>query len=222
MMKSISVSDIWRTGWQRFEKHWLTGVLLMLILVAASFIPILGNLIDFVIQVAFVAYGLQAWDRPEGAVDFGSAFPKRLSVYLKVLAVAIILAVIVFLVAVLLSGALFASALKGGDWLLSVKLLAGAGAAALVLIALQLFIFSYPFFIVERDAGIIESLQQAVSLSRDNLGTVLVFFLYALGINLLGVLTCGIGLFVTVPLTAIALAGLYRTLQAGASPSLSM
>lgn len=212
---AVSAFEIWRTAWQRFEKHWATGILLVLLMFLLSLVPLIGYLIGFVVRVPLVTYGLRAWDHPESKVEFSSVFPSRLSTYLKVFVVELILGVIGILLLALVSIALFASAIRSEDWMLSVKFITGAGAVTILLAALQLFIFSYPFFIVDKDADIVEALRYAYRLSHENLGTVLIFFLYAIGVNILGAIVCGIGLFITIPLTAVAFAGLYRTLQAG-------
>lgn len=212
---AVSAFEIWRTAWQRFEKHWATGILLVLLMFLLSLVPLIGYLIGFVVRVPLVTYGLRAWDHPESKVEFSSVFPSRLSTYLKVFVVELILGVIGILLLALVSIALFASAIWSEDWMLSVKFITGVGAVTILLAALQLFIFSYPFFIVDKDADIVAALRYAYRLSHENLGTVLIFFLYAIGVNILGAIVCGIGLFITIPLTTVAFAGLYRTLQAG-------
>jgi hypothetical protein len=81
-----------------------------------------------------------------------------------------------------------------------------------ILIALK-FMF-YGYFIVEEKAGPIEAMQRSWDVTRGHLLELFLFVLASIGINLLGMLACCIGLFVTYPLTQIAKAYVYRTLAA--------
>lgn len=69
-----------------------------------------------------------------------------------------------------------------------------------------------PFLIVDRDSGIKESFRKSAEITADVKMEVFLFFLLVLGINLVGLLAFGIGIFTTMPATMIAYAFVYRKL----------
>lgn len=79
-----------------------------------------------------------------------------------------------------------------------------------IIVALRFSLFSY--FIIDKNAGIFEALEESWDTVKGVTGKLLVFFLACILVNFLGLLCLGIGLFVTIPLTGIATALLYRTL----------
>ncbi|MBM3791956.1 MAG: hypothetical protein FJW35_16615, partial [Acidobacteria bacterium] len=75
-----------------------------------------------------------------------------------------------------------------------------------------------PYFIVDKDLGILESFSASGELTQGaKLELFLLWILLGL-INMLGALCCGVGLLVTIPTTLMALAFVYRGLQGGISP----
>jgi len=79
-----------------------------------------------------------------------------------------------------------------------------------IIVALRFSLFSY--FILDKNAGIFEAFEESWDTVKGVTGRVLAFFLAVILINVLGLLCLGIGLFVTIPITGIATALLYRTL----------
>jgi hypothetical protein len=69
-----------------------------------------------------------------------------------------------------------------------------------------------PFLIADRDLGIKEAFRESAGITADVKGEVFLFFLLVLGINLLGLLTLAVGLFITLPATMIAYTFVYRKL----------
>ncbi|MDH3198878.1 MAG: DUF975 family protein, partial [Candidatus Krumholzibacteria bacterium] len=70
------------------------------------------------------------------------------------------------------------------------------------------------FVVVDQKAGPIDALQKSWAMTR---GYTLDLFLFALavfGINLLGCILFGVGVFVSLPVTALAMARIYRVLCA--------
>lgn len=83
------------------------------------------------------------------------------------------------------------------------------------LILAFLFAF-YGYAIVDgRTNDGIEAMKASWQLVSSNIGSLLLLFLLVIVINIAGALLCGIGLFVTYPLTAIAIAYAWRTLTGG-------
>ena len=77
----------------------------------------------------------------------------------------------------------------------------------------------YDYFIVDKRAGIIESLKRSWRITQGSAWNLFLFSLLLIGINLLGILCLLVGLFATVPTTMIASAFVYRKLLAQAEVS---
>lgn len=87
----------------------------------------------------------------------------------------------------------------------------------LILLVFPMFMWGtkyalYPYFIIEKDAGAIDSLELSSQATKgakwDLFGLFVVLFI----INFLGALVFLIGLFITIPLSYVAIAYAYRTL----------
>ena len=80
-----------------------------------------------------------------------------------------------------------------------------------IYIAIRLMFFTY--YIIDKDAGIMDSIKMSWELTKN--GVINLFFLSIifLFLNFLGALLFGIGLAVTIPLTFLATALLYRKFQ---------
>ena len=70
----------------------------------------------------------------------------------------------------------------------------------------------FPFLIIDRDAGVLESHRLSWELTRGRAATVFLVYLAQLTINLAGLLTFYVGLFVTLPLTSLVTAVTYNAL----------
>lgn len=71
----------------------------------------------------------------------------------------------------------------------------------------------YALAIVDTKAGPLEALKQSYSLARGNFWRITGFWGWIFLLNLLGMIPCGLGLLLTLPITFIAWACLYRNLQ---------
>jgi hypothetical protein len=80
---------------------------------------------------------------------------------------------------------------------------------------LGFFVQFFGYAIVDENSGAFEGIQRSFQLVRSNLGELILLWLVALGVNIVGALLCGVGLLVTIPLTAIAWAYAWRTLTGG-------
>lgn len=74
----------------------------------------------------------------------------------------------------------------------------------------------FPFFLLDKRLGPIEALQAAGKASEGKLWTLFLLFMTCIVINLLGAILLGIGLFVTIPVTLLALATVYRQITQNA------
>lgn len=70
-------------------------------------------------------------------------------------------------------------------------------------ILVMLMFWPYLYALFDRDAGAVDCLTDAKAATDGNWGTVLVLFLFVLGINLAGALACGVGQLFTIPLAAV-------------------
>jgi len=71
----------------------------------------------------------------------------------------------------------------------------------------------YPFFILDKRLGPIESLKQAAEATKENRWQILLLFLACAGIDILGLLFFGVGILIAAPITIIALATVYDKLS---------
>lgn len=70
----------------------------------------------------------------------------------------------------------------------------------------------FPYFIIDRNAGPIEALQMSGELTEGVKWELIVFSLVIYGINLAGMLAFFVGIFITIPITSLAWAYVYRDL----------
>ncbi|MBE0521809.1 MAG: DUF975 family protein [Candidatus Methanoperedenaceae archaeon] len=70
----------------------------------------------------------------------------------------------------------------------------------------------YAYFIIDKEIGPIDALKKSFSLTKGALWELFVFDLLLIGINIIGLFALIVGLFVTIPLTYLANAFVYRKL----------
>lgn len=71
----------------------------------------------------------------------------------------------------------------------------------------------YTYYIADRDAGIMDSLKMSGEITKGKVINLFLFTLLLMVINILGALALLVGLFITIPLSLIAWALLYRKLS---------
>jgi uncharacterized membrane protein len=81
-----------------------------------------------------------------------------------------------------------------------------------IIVAIIFSFFAY--VIVDHEAGPIESLSQSAAITKGARMDLFVFGLVLIGLNLLGAIALGVGLFVTTPISMVAVAYVYRQLAA--------
>lgn len=101
-----------------------------------------------------------------------------------------------------------ASALTGLTIILGVILFIVPGIIAGILLTF------FPFLVIEKNLGPIAAFKQSIALTKGNRWPLFWFSLAALGINILGFLALFVGLFVTIPVTYLAIVHIYRKLSA--------
>ena len=84
--------------------------------------------------------------------------------------------------------------------------------AMVAVIILALRLSQYYYLIIDRDAGIMESLRLSLEVTRGNAGNIFVIGFMTGLINLAGFLACGVGLIFTIPYTALLFPVMYLAL----------
>jgi uncharacterized membrane protein len=69
------------------------------------------------------------------------------------------------------------------------------------------------FVLVDERTGPIDAIQRSWDITRGHTMDLLVFFIVLVGLNLLGAVCLGVGLLVTIPISGLALAFVYRELK---------
>lgn len=77
-----------------------------------------------------------------------------------------------------------------------------------IYLAIRFMFFSY--YIIDKDAGAVDSLKMSWKLTDKAVVNLFFFDLLIIGLNILGAIALGVGLLVTVPLSLIAVTILYR------------
>jgi hypothetical protein len=93
----------------------------------------------------------------------------------------------------------------GGAILFGIALTIGFLLLIIPGIYVALTYWSYMYFLVDRNVGVMESLQLASRHASGNRLNALVLFVLAIGLGLLGLLACLVGILVTAPLTMLML-----------------
>jgi uncharacterized membrane protein len=70
----------------------------------------------------------------------------------------------------------------------------------------------YDYFIIDKELGIMESLERSGKITEGALWELFRFAITLIGINILGALCFGVGLLVTIPTSMLAMAHVYRQL----------
>jgi hypothetical protein len=206
-MREISISQLWSRAWDLFKVNWLLLLGLLVLAIIVSLIPFIGALIVGILLLpALVRAGYLV--ARQGQSSFGEAFGD-ISLLLKVFVYYLILALI----------ALIPGILIGVGYILLVRDSAGTGGILLLVgyilvFILSLFSWAGPYAILSGRAGIFGAIGQSFSLTAQNFGKVFVAFLSYIGLAILGLLLCGVGLlvvgsmwYVFSPLLYLALTG---------------
>ena len=80
-----------------------------------------------------------------------------------------------------------------------------------IIMMLRLWFVGY--VLVDERTGPIDAIQRSWDITRGHTMDLLVFFLVLVGLNLLGAVCLGIGLLVTIPMSGLAMAFIYRDLK---------
>ena len=207
MQNTLSVSECVRFGWETFKKRPWFFVGAMALLIVTSFLSsVLSGAAQesnsgFFIFVAFIA-----------STVFG--------VYIEMMLVTFLLK--------------SHEGIEQIDWseltsylpfwkYLGAKLLASIiiviGFILLIIpgIILALMFFAVQYLVMDKKLGPVDALKESSRITKGHKGQLLLLMLAIIGLNILGALALLIGLFVSVPVTMLAIVHAYRTLEHKAS-----
>jgi len=203
MQKKFSISEALKFGWQIFKNN-IGFFILLLIIIGLIFTtpdiianrvrkesPFLGFIFDIfsfilniLVSMGLIKISLRFCDQEKG--KFSDLFTSY-PLFLKYLFSSILYGLIVLVGFILFI-------IPGIIWLIK--------------------FFFYDYFIVDKNVGPIEALKRSSAITRGAKWDLFTFILLLGAINFLGALVFFVGLFVTVPITIIAEAFVYRKLLA--------
>lgn len=217
---SFRVGEALSFGWSRFKGNWLFWVLFVLLTFVVSAIFNAGSVGDIQEQI-------NASSDPEAMAELASDMSGANSLLQLIgsLLVAVLQALGVNAALREVSGekaswgTLFKINSYGMVILAALLLLAASFVGALLcgigLIAVAIFAAFTYHNVVDKGMNAWAAFTSSFSLVGKNFGAVFLLELALLGINIVGALLCGLGLFVTVPLSLLAMAYAYRRVAGG-------
>ena len=198
----LSIRSVFKRAWNLYTSHVLLFFIMLLILVGAwlllEAVVIYGQRFGFALWLiahlaflTFFAGYVAGFSRICLAIVDG--VPVTISDLFTDLrtSLAMLAAIVIYLLLLLLGGLLF---------IMPGVLLGGR------------FNF-YPFFLQRREIGLIESFKLSKSLSKNIGAHQARFFLFRLTLNILGASLFGLGLFITIPLSGLMQAAMFRHLR---------
>lgn len=229
MVKAMfDLKEIFTKTWERFSKNVVFFIILLLGLavlfafalilsIVFALIPVVGWILVHILWLAFaiasaycsfvlVKSAIAAYNGETIDWDF---LKPDMNVLLKYFAVSVITAIAFSLIALIFYK--LPTYLIGPKlWLLLICTLL----VAVILIALTTLIFPVFFMIVDKkDIGIAEAFMKSVEITKPQFVNCLIFILIVIVSNVIGFLALGIGLFVTIPMSCIATAAVYKKLD---------
>ncbi len=200
--KDFSIGEALSFGWQVTKSNILFFILLYIIISIVNFVP--GVLSDAVREssaglslIITLAGMVLSWVVSMGYIKILISFVDRESAEMGDL----------FSCFPLIFKYFFASILVGIVVLIGFVLLIIPG------IIFSLMFMFYSYAIVDREAGPIESMKISADITRGAKWNLLGLLIITVLINLVGLLCLVVGLLVTIPMTSVALAHVYRTLE---------
>ncbi len=199
--RKFLIDEALQFGWQTMKKNFFFFVGILLFILVIQFIPVvLANfdfasdivllviyllimLVSIVIGMGVVKISLNFYDDKKNSFSTLFSSYKLFFIYL--------LATILYSLVILLGFILF--------------IIPG--------IYLAIRFSFYEYFIIDKKMGVIKSLKESWKITKGNFWGLLAFMFSVLVINMLGAFTLLLGLFVSIPITWIAWAFIYRKLS---------
>jgi len=209
-MREVSIQQLWNRAWDLFKVNWLLLLGLVVPSIIVSLISFTGALIVGILLFPVLVRAGYLVAR-QGQSSFGEAF-RDLSSLLKIFVYELILELIsgILIKYMPVLGSTIArlseASMEGGyggmrgsmvfSWTEVILLWVGY----ILIFILNLFGWAGPYAILSGRAGIFRAIGQSFSLTAQNFGKVFVAFLLFIGLAILGLLLCGVGLLVVGPM----------------------
>lgn len=232
--KSITVGSVLADGWKALKKDlWFFIGIMAVYLVANITLSAVSQMADgsniilriiigiilFTIQailyLGLVRIGLSLVDgrKPPFTALF-SSYP----IAWKYVAATILLVICIVILVVGIIVPTIALGSVIGSKSISAGIMAGGFIMSLAGIAwLVVTFFLYSFFIVERGMGPVASLMESKRVTRGSRWRLLGLLILLVGLNIIGLLCFFIGLLITIPISIVSLASVYRSLAGSIS-----
>jgi hypothetical protein len=220
---TFSIKETLITGWRIFQDHYLVLIGLVLVRFLLGLLGEIGERTDDGVIIAFLNILLIVPSILLSLISFivtlklvdGHAISWKnvLPTFRHVLSLVGSILLIIFASVVL--GVFIAIALFALHFFAPMEVMI-AFTALVVVAAMIVFAttFSfYPFLIVDKDKGPVEALKGSMHITQGKRTRIFLWLLSIAGINLLGVLALGIGLLISIPVSMVAGAVLYRALS---------
>ncbi len=197
-MKSFSKREAFAVAWQTFKERplFIIGLFVITMVVSSSMsslanhstggILMILNLIDFAVQILLGMGMTLILIRVYDNVDTGYRdFFEPIPAFVSYIVATILTTIIISL----------------GFLLLVIPGIVASIALMFV-----------PYLIIDRNMGPIEAIKESVNLSKGHMWNLLILGLFIIAFNIVGALALGIGLIVTIPVSALAVVHVYRWL----------
>ena len=225
----FNIGDAFSWAWNKFSKN--AAALIVPALVYGAILTVLSGIV----------YGLAFALAPKSdsvyeSYDYGASYSTGFSFGFASIAVFVVGYLILIVVAAAIQSAYLAGLLdiangqqvtigsffkprNVGAVIIATLIIAIAGAIGSFCFVLGLVVGVFTLFttviIVDRNASPIDAIKQSIEITKANIGPVILTWIMAGVIAVVGALACGIGLIVSIPVAALFLVYSYRRLTGG-------
>lgn len=173
---------------------------------------IIAAIIGILIKMGCIKISLNFCDF--GKVHFGGVFSCLLSFFKYVIALIIFSIALWGWMFLMVFPLVIAKIIWGIDWLTFILLLLIVLAIAIIPLSILWVRFRFfAYLIVDKRIGAIASLDRSYEITKGATWDLIIFYTLIIIINLIGLLPLGFGLLITIPITMLATAYIYRKLE---------
>lgn len=190
-MNTFSTRESIHYGWETFKKRpwFFVGATLVFMLVSAlsSSIPLISIVAGMLLKMGTIAFSLKAYESLE-SVKIEDLWAPHPFWKFTFTSIVVGVLIVIGLIFLIVPG---------------------------FILAIRYFFVQY--LVMDRNMGVSEAMAESARITRGHRWKLFVFLLAIVGVNILGVLCLVVGLFVSIPVTLMAVAHAYRTLEHRAS-----
>ncbi len=216
-MKTFSIREAFQFGWAEFKKYpWkYVGItfiaVLIQVLTQVPFLGIVAWVVSVAVSIGFIKILLGSY---EGKVPEVNTLFSEWKKFFRALGIGLLIALIVFMPAALFYalGVIGAFIIPQGYQLVPL-IVGGIVAFAFLLVFAIRYMFAL-YFLVEKNTKIVESLKLSAQMTKGIKLKIIALFICLILANIAGFIVLGVGLFVSIPVTRLALVHVYKKLSA--------